>query len=661
MAGGFHSINDAFDSYLPSERQKLLFFPFSTAGLAALPNNWRDLLNLLEFIYAIGAGTYTAAIDRAIALVITPIQIKDAENRGSLNRQTKLKIQDDLNDILGYGQQLNKAAIDFLLYGNVFISIYQPFLRSMMCPSCRKEHNLEYMLLPENKELYNAKFNISTLEIPKNGKLPAMGNFTCPDCKYTGRFGVIDRHLKNRHDVQLRFWRPQDILIESGSFDNNHNIYHLVLNQQDKRSIESGSPVALTTFPLELLSCAKPNCKTFRFAKNAIYHMKDTTPSGIQTCGWGIPRPLRHFQLLWQLCALHKINEAISSDYSIPKRVVTPAPVKGSTTNIISDISGHTDMAPLLARVQKMFNSNEIGNVEFLPMPIQYQLLGGEAKQLVPDVLLQQAEERLLNAMHVPVELYRLSLTAQATKISLKLIDTVWSPLRWELNKFLQWVRDSLSVLYKWTPVKLTMESLQLNYDSEDQVLLIQSAGQGDISKTDAYAPMGFDYIDQQTTIYDEQKQIQENQMQLSDYMTVIQNAKNLAISQNPQTFGGQQSSPNAAGGGEQVASGGSGAPAQMPASGSQQLAQMAQQALQGAMNNMDYTKMNPVEQNEFARQIAQQVSMMQPGTPERRQTLNQLRSSLPETLYDAIYRQIEKTDHSMNQQGGMVQRQQGQ
>jgi hypothetical protein len=524
------------------------------------------------------------------------------------------------------------------------------------------------MLLPENKKKYNADFKIDSLILGDGDSAAAMGNFRCPDCGHEGKFIVADHQLKNKNGIRLRFWRPQDILIETGSFNGEDNIYHLMMNGQDRRTVEHGSPLALSTWPLELLNCAKPNSKTFRFNEGVICHLKEVVPSGMQTYGWGIPRALRHFQMLWRLCALDKVNEAISSEYSMPKRVITPAPVKGNS--ITADLTNNLDLAPVKERLLRMFATNELGAVEFLPMPIQYQLLGGEAKQLVPDTLLQQAEERLLNAMHVPVELYRMTLTAQATKLSLKIIETAWSSLRWELNSLLLWLRDSLSNVYKWPPVTLSLSEIQFQCEPSESVILHQLAGQGDVSKTAALAPLGLDYIDEQQTIYDEQKQIQENQMKLEDFMTVMQNAKNISMSQNPATLGQPpQGDPNAAGGGMPAAgggmmpaAGGGGAgPAQMPVSGSQQLSQMAQQALQGTINNLDYTKMAPNEQMQFAQQIAQQVSLMQPNSPERRQMLNQLRTTLPQSLYDVIYRQVEKTDRAVNMQGGQMQRQQGQ
>jgi hypothetical protein len=666
MAGGFHNINDAFSSYFPSDQQKLLFLPFSTAGLSAIPKNWKDLLNLLEFIYTVGAGTYTAAIERAIGLAITPIQAKDASNYGSLSRPSKLKILDDLYFILKDRQQLVRAATDILIYGNSFVSICPSFTRSLVCPKCKKSNSLKYMLLPENKKIFNSHFKLSSLILGADDSAPLMGDFRCPACGHEGKFFVVDQTFNNRNKIYLRFWRPQDILIESGSFNGEDNIYHLMLSGQDRRAIESGSSLALSTWPLELINCAKPNSRTFRFNDGVICHLKEVVPSGVQTYGWGIPRALRHFQMLWQLCTLHKINEAIASEYSIPKRVITPAPVKGGS--VLSDPNGNTDMGRLLSRVQKMFATNELGAVECLPVPIQYQLLGGEAKQLVPDTLLQQAEERLLNAIHVPVELYRMTLTAQATKLSLKIIETAWSSLRWELNSLLRWIRDSLSQTYNWPPVTLSLSEIQFQCEPSESMILHQLAAQGDVSKTAALAPLGLDFIDEQTTIYDEQKQVQENQMKLEDYMSVMQNAKSLVISQNPQTTGQPpQGDPNApmgaappAAAGAPPAGGGAG-PAQMPVSGSQQLDQMAQQALQGTINNLDYTKMAPNEQMQFAQQIAQQVSLMQPSSPERRQLLAQLRSTLPQSLYDVIYRQIEKTDRSVNMQGGQLQRQQGQ
>jgi hypothetical protein len=658
-----HSINDAVKQYMPMFGKKLLMYPFTTMGGASTPDQFRQALGYIEFLWTT-EGMYKSAMRRMISFNVTSLRISDAAGKGDLSRQARTSIDNILNPILEDMQVLVSAGEDLMCYGNAFRTLVYPSIRIMICPSCKSEFLMEYMLRAENKSMFNAHYSLKTLEQAQSNRLATLGTFTCPHCSYRGSWFVQDREMDLKDGIKILSWRPQDILIETGAFDRVSNRYHLRINAIDKKYIEDGHPLTVTTWPIEIMYAVKKN-KTFCFNKDAIFHLREKTLSGLQTFGWGIPRALAHFKLVWYVAALYKLNEALTIDYTIPKRVITPD-VRGAADGPAVDPSNMSDFMPIMQQLRRMWTTNDAGSVEFLPFPIKYQLLGGEAKQLVPDTLISAAEDALLNAMDIPSEMYRATLQMEATPLAMSIVENTWRPLRWSLNSFLEWINKQVSVRLQWEPVKLSLRPLKLAADMERQVWLSQLAAQKTISWTTGLEPAEVDYLEEQRRVSDEDFAIQEMQQEMQDKLEQSSLVKNISRSQNPAATG-QPMPPQQQqqqGGAAPPPQGGGGAPGgdpsqqgAMPTGSANQMQAAAQMALSGQGSIKDWQSITPQDMLTYAQTIAQQVAYMDPTT--RRQMLAQLRESEPSNVYDAILGEVERLDRQARTQGAAMVKQQ--
>jgi hypothetical protein len=358
-------------------------YPFSTMGTAATPDYWRTCLAYIEFLWTCSAPAYSSALKSAIALNMTEITYSDVAEKAELSLTEKNTIERDMCAILGGNKELFDIGCDLLCYGNAFRSIYFPFTRYTVCPSCHAQYSLKYAL--DHPDKFGFKYDANSVTVGEEGQLPMMGKCSCPDCGYRGAVYIKDLMSGSKQDISIISWRPQDILIESGAFNKKTCIYHFRPNAEVKKNVTDGRTLTLLTYPMELLyACSKQNL-TFQFNDNEIFHLRDSTLSGVMTYGWGIPRSLSHFQLIWQLACLYKINEAIAVDYSIPKRLITPAPRAGASDGVTGDPGGTMDLLPYLHQAKQMWTTNDPGQITFMPFPVEYKLLGGDAKQLVPD------------------------------------------------------------------------------------------------------------------------------------------------------------------------------------------------------------------------------------------------------------------------------------
>ena len=192
--------------------------------------------------------------------------------------------------------------------------------------------------------MFNFQYQPRQVKAGRNGALPMLGSCNCPDCGYRGAFYVKDLTSSSKKNISLVKWRPQDIFIEAGAYDRKTCVYHVRPNVEMKKNVTDGRPLTLLTFPMEMLAAFALDNTTFRFNEGELFHLRDDTLSGVMTYGWGIPRALSHFQLVWQLACLYKINEAIAVDYSIPKRLLTPAPRSGASDGVTADPAGTIDL-----------------------------------------------------------------------------------------------------------------------------------------------------------------------------------------------------------------------------------------------------------------------------------------------------------------------------
>ena len=651
-----HSLTDAISAIHPgSSRSKLTMWPFTTLGGAATPEQFRNALGYIEYLWNT-EGMYKSALQRVIAFNITELRVMDADTSGDLGREERIAVENSLRPILEENNVLVRACEDLVAYGNGFRSIIYPFIRMMICPSCKQEYSLDFMLNPANKETFNPRFAIGSLEVHSKTSLARMGKFSCPSCSYRGDWFVNDRETDIKDGIFIKAWRPQDILIETGAF-NGKCRYHLRLNAADKKFIEDGHPLTITTWPMEIMLSVKRN-KMFQFNDRSIYHLKEGHLSGLQTYGWGIPRALAHFKLVWYVAALYKINEALAVDYSIPKRVITPAPRTGASDAYTADPAGTIDLSRYLSRIQQMFTSNDPGQVDVLPFPIQYMLLGGEAKQLVPDSIIQAGEDALLNAMNCPAEFYRATLQLQATPMATSIFENTWRPLRWSADSFLKWIKDELSMRLKWSPVRLSMRPLKMAADIERQMLYSQLAAQGTISWTSAMDAQDMDYIEEQRRLIDEQKYIAKLQAKLEEEMATKGAVPNITKSQNPAAVGQPAPPPGdpaAMGGAPPMTGGGGGA-----AGGNPQMDAAAGLSMQtgGQMGMGDMDAVTPQDVMQYADQIASQIYAADPTT--RRQMLSQYRANEPSAVYDAIKGRVQQLDSQARSQGAAMMKQQG-
>jgi hypothetical protein len=127
-----------------------------------------------------------------------------------------------------------------------------------------------------------------------------------------------------------------------------------------------------------------------------------------------------------------------------------------------------------------------------LPMPLNYQTLGGEAKHLAPVELIERATDILLGSMGIPQEFYRSTISLNGgPPISLRMFERHWSFYTTIQEDWLNWFLTQCSKIMNWETVHATIMKTSVVEDDMTKQVRLNLASSGVISKRTALIPYG--------------------------------------------------------------------------------------------------------------------------------------------------------------------------
>jgi hypothetical protein len=602
--------------------------PFLDMATQAMPEDIRTALQWCEYIFQ-SNGTYRQAMERIISYFLTDLEVGSADTNKALGDDEKEKWEDFLDkqvDMLGHMQNINR---DRMCYGNGFASVVVPFRRHLVCPKCS-------ILFPLGVVYENPKFNFSFKEF----------NFlaSCPKCKYRGPWKVKDEPENSPDKLKIKRWSPHEIHILHDPYTDDTD-YLWKIPEDYKRQVTQGRLYHLERVSRQVLDAIKHD-QLFRFEKNYLYHMREPSVAGLKTRGWGISRIITNFRQVWYVQVLQRFNEGIALDYIIPFRLITPTARSGAGGQSIDPLLS-INMGDFSSQVRSMVRRRRRDPSQWntLPFPVDYQLLGGEARQLAPRELIDQGMETLLNAAGTPVELYKGTMQLQTAPVSLRLFEATWHHLVNDNNRFLRWIVERVSELLSWETVDVRHKRVTHADDMQRHMAILQLMMSQQVSNTTGLRGMGINWKDEQRLVQEEARYMQEQQAKVQEEMEQSAYGQQIARGEGG-PGGGQQAAMGAASspagaiaaGGEQ---GGGGAEGGAPAPPPGPVSQIVQSG------NMPQT---PDEMLQQAESIAQQMLGLPEG--QKDSELRMLKQK-NEVLHSLVRSRMDSIRQQARMQGG--------
>lgn len=607
--GNSHWNKSLSNSYWPD--------PFCDYASTVMPENIADMLKWSEFI-GLNNGTYSSAVERIASYFNTEIELDQ-----DISEEEHDQILDYLNDQMKMKLTIKDFDRNHIIYGNVFCSVIVPIRRSLCCtnPKCNAEFTFKSVA-------NNKSFNFRWSNYQFHAK--------CPMCNKEGVFERRDRTDSESQSITVKFWSPHEIDIVECPVTK-RKAYWWRIPEQDRRIIREGHPHVLESIPWEVVEAVSRN-QDLPFNEDEIYHALEEPLAGHRMGGWGFSRVISNFRQVWYVQTVHRQNEAIAMDFINPFRLLTPVRASGAADEALDPLN-NLNLSNFSARLLELIDRRRYNPMEWYTFghPVEYQVLGGEARNLAPFDLLDQGINQLLNNIGIPAELHRGNLQLQTAAPNLRFFESLWQHLIVHHNAFLQWVFDKVSRVRKWKQSSLKMARTTVIDDLNDQAIRLQLVQNQMVSQSTGLASVGLEFKKEQRKILEEQRFIQEEQAKLQKRMELSAMGEQMAQTPPP----AQQGMP---------------APGQpMPQDPAAAQAQPAGPMGQAAMGNSVATPTNPntpitpQDMMAKAQTIASQLKTM--PSSQRRSEMMKLKQQDP-YVWSAVKGVLQDIDQQAASQG---------
>jgi len=439
--------------------------PFFSVANQFLPRNLHDVIRWAKFI-TMQSPVTTEVIRKFSTYPITEFIVDTKSERLS----DKYK---EIFKSFRLKQSLHNVGFEYYTVGNVFISIYWPILRTLECKEC--------------KACYPAK-NAEFLQF-KNFKFVG----TCPTCGYSGEFRRTDTKSTNISDMNMIKWDPLNIAVHNNPITGECEYYYKIPNDVKKR-VHMGDRLFVNSTPWDFIEAIKNN-QDFKFDNDSIYHLKNVS-AGHELNGVAIPPLISLFGLVFYQTTLRRANESISSDYMAPLRVIYPTAQTGQSDPVAAmsmrNFVNHMTRAMVAHKKDK-------NHVLIAPVPIGYQTVSGEGKNLLVTAEIQAAEESILLSLGVSRDLLMGVTNWQSSSVGLRLLENTMLVYTSQIQGLIDWMMAKICKYLSLEYCSVKLQDFKLTDDDSLRQFLAQKslAGDNSVSPSTVYEAFGMNYTDE--------------------------------------------------------------------------------------------------------------------------------------------------------------------
>lgn len=440
--------------------------PYFTVASQFLPRNLHDVIRWARFI-AIKSPVTTEVIRKLATYPITSFTYS------SESPAVKAKYEEIIKSF-SLRRSLHDIGFQYHTIGNVFISIYMPFVRTFKCPS------------PICATTYGA----DKADFLKWEGWQFKGK--CPKCNQTGIFTRYETKSNDIKQMNLIRWDPTHIVVNHNPISGKSEYYYTIPNEI-KTKIRSGDRLYLNSTPWEFVEAVK-NGQDFKFEDDHIFHLRNVD-MGFSINGISVPPLITHFDLVFYQATLRKANESIATDFMSPMRVVFPQAQTGNSDPVVT-----LSMRNFTMHMEQAFVRHKQDNNHILvaPVPVGYQSISGEGKTLLVNAEIAQAEESLLLSLGVSRELLSGTTNWTSSTVGLRMLKNTLDSYITQIQELMDWVFAKCSVYLNLEPCQVGLTPFQLTDDESLKNFLAALINTGKISMTTIYEALGRDYKEEQ-------------------------------------------------------------------------------------------------------------------------------------------------------------------
>jgi hypothetical protein len=404
---------------------------------------------------------------------------------GEPDEVTKMAYQEILEKFIDIKTALINCGLDYFTYGNCFVSISYPFIRMLKCPSCNAEKDIKSLKL-DQWSYKNAKFVLK-----------------CPKCGASGTATYIDKTIKDRSELSLIRWDPENINI-SYKQHSGKSSYTYSIPPNIKKAVRMGKQEQVIDMPKEFLDAVNKN-HDLKLNKDNFFHLKRCTLAE-QDQGWGKPMILPAMRDAFYLQILRKANEAISLQYIVPLTVLFPQP-HGNV-----DPYKHMNLGRWRERVESEIAAwkDDPNYIPIMPIPVGNQQVFGNGKALMVTPEIRALSEQMVTGMGVPTEFIFGGLSYSGSSVSLRIVENHLLRYREAMSRMLDFIVERIRQYTGLPEIEVKFQEFKMADDIQQQQLIAGFVQNRQISLHTGLQLLGFQFKNEEAKVREESDFINE-------------------------------------------------------------------------------------------------------------------------------------------------------
>lgn len=448
--------------YGPATNRGYIPNPFFTVANQFMPRNFKEVLRWADYI-TMQSPTAAEVIRKHATYPITDFLV-DTDNEKLRKRY------EAIFKAIKLKHSLNTIGFDFYTRGNVFVSVYLPFNRMAVCPRCFSAYNV--------KTSGNIKYS----------QYKFIGTCASDSCEFHGEFKIADHPVKDFREINIIQWDPNHIVVNHNPISGKSEYYYSV-PAMVRRKVMLGDPTFTATLPMGMLDAIAKK-KQFKFDNNTLFHLANVSIGKMED-GLCIPPIMSIYSLVFHQAMLRRANEAIATEHMTPLRVLFPQAGTANGDPMVSLSLGTfaANMEDNLRRFKQDPNRAVIS-----PIPVGYQAIGGEGKNLLVAQELQLAEESILMSLGMSRELMAGTTNWTSSDVGLRLLKNTMENYTRQIQEVIDWLMSKICAFMSLERAEVTLTPFELTDDDFLKQLLPNLIQNNNISMTTALEALGMDY-----------------------------------------------------------------------------------------------------------------------------------------------------------------------
>jgi hypothetical protein len=471
--------------------------PFFDIAHTYLPNSTKDLLKWCRF-YFLTNPLINAVCYKMAEYPVTDL-LFDTEDTELKRRWTHL-----FRHILKFKKFQVEAGLDYNTYGNCFISIFYPFIKFLICTSCRKRVRVDRQKYTFREHRFHG---------------------TCRSCQHTGVFKVYDHYIRAVQDLRLIRWNPEYITIRHNEATGESQYYYRIPPGL-ANDVRMAKRHTIERTPQIFVDALRKN-KQLLFSRDNIFHLKRPTIAQ-KDKGWGLPMILPVLKDTFYLQILRKAQEAIATEHIVPLRILFPQSASNS-----ADVYSTLNLSNWRKKIEQEILRWRLDNnyIPTMPIPVGQQTLGGDGRALMLAQEYRVWAEHIVAGMGVPIEFVFGGMQYSGSNVSMRILENHFLDYRADHQALIRdFLMPNIAAFMGWERVPFHFRNFKMADDLQRNAFLLNLNQAGKVSDKSLLEESDFDSLVENKLIAEEQKYELENQRQSAVAQARIQGESQLAL-----------------------------------------------------------------------------------------------------------------------------------